>query len=90
MRLVWVWPSQPQDFRGEWDLKVVSRLAPNFHLSVFQPEEIVYSDTNKSMVEDLKSRCCLPSHLMSSHLLIIQPSLPNYSLDLRTEAGRER
>lgn len=62
--MVWVQLSLPQDFRGDWDLKVSSRIAPNFQLSVFQPEEIVYSDTNKSMVEDLKSRywyCVFPT-----------------------------
>ena len=50
--------------RGDWRKDGLPRIFSNFQFSVFQPEEIIYSDTNKSMVEDLKNRYDLYLYIM--------------------------
>lgn len=80
--------------RGDWYQDGLPRIFSHFQVSVFQPEEIIYSDTNKSMVEDLKNRydlymlwlsCFLPN-LPFSHPSVLLPSLSKYPLDSATEA----
>lgn len=63
--------------RGDWRGDGLPRIFSNFQFSVFQPEEITYSDTNKSMVEDLKNRYDLYLYIMIiSHSATLQSSNP--------------